>query len=89
MTSKFRTAAILSGLTVGLAGIMGVALAGEEHGHCTGANVCKGDAACEKQGWKEMTKDECAKFEGAKFADSDHAGEGHKDEKHDHAHDKK
>ncbi|WP_334151578.1 hypothetical protein [Hyphomicrobium sp.] len=60
------------------------ALAGEEHGHCTGANVCQGDAACEKQGYKELTKDECAKIDGAKFEASSHAGEGHEDGKHDH-----
>lgn len=60
------------------------AVAGEEHGHCSGANVCAGDAACEKQGWKETTKDECAKIEGAKFAESSHEGEEHKDAAHDH-----
>lgn len=60
------------------------AVAGEEHGHCSGANVCKGDAACEKQGWKELTKDECGKIEGAKFEASSHAGEDHKDAGHDH-----
>lgn len=59
-------------------------LASEEHGHCSGANVCQGDAACEKQGWKELTKDECAKIDGAKFEASSHAGEGHKDGKHSH-----
>ncbi len=60
------------------------AFAGEEHGHCSGANVCKGDAACEKQGHKELTKDECSKIEGAKFEASTHAGEKHSDGKHDH-----
>ncbi len=82
MTIKLT--ALLAGLVIGLAGTAGAAIAGEEHGHCTGANVCKGDAACEKQGWKEMTKDECAKIDGAKFAVSEHAGEDHKDAKHDH-----
>ena len=60
------------------------AYAGEDHGHCSGPAVCQGDAACEKQGWKELTKDECAKIEGAKFEASSHEGENHKDEKHDH-----
>lgn len=60
------------------------AIAGEEHGHCTGASVCKGDAACEKQGFKELTKEECSKIDGAKFEASSHAGEGHKDDGHDH-----
>lgn len=60
------------------------AYAGEEHGHCSGAAVCAGDATCEKQGWKEMTKEECAKIEGAKFEESSHEGEAHKDEKHEH-----
>lgn len=68
------------------------ALADEDHGHCSGANVCAGDAACEKQGYKELTKDECSKIEGAKFEASSHEGEGHKDGEHDHDkhdHDKK
>lgn len=60
------------------------AIAAEEHGHCSGANVCKGDAACEKQGYKELTKEACAKISGAKFETSSHAGEQHKDGKHDH-----
>lgn len=60
------------------------AVAAEEHGHCSGANVCKGDAACEKQGYKELTKEACAKIPGAKFETSSHAGEQHKDGKHDH-----
>lgn len=67
-------------------------VAGEDHGHCSGANVCAGDAACEKQGYKELTKDECSKIEGAKFEASSHEGEGHKDDGHDHdkhGHDKK
>lgn len=55
----------------------------EDHGHCSGANVCKGDAACEKQGYKELTKEECGKISGAKFEASSHAGENHSD-KHDH-----
>lgn len=58
--------------------------AGEEHGHCSGPNVCKGDVECEKKGFKELTKDQCTKIAGAKFEASSHAGEGHKDEKHDH-----
>lgn len=60
------------------------AFAAEEHGHCSGASVCKGDAACEKQGFKELTKEECSKIGGAKFEASSHAGESHKDGKHDH-----
>ncbi|MCB1505239.1 MAG: hypothetical protein AB7U75_05655 [Hyphomicrobiaceae bacterium] len=71
-------AAIVAGL------LTGPAIAGEEHGHCSGAAVCQGDAACEKRGWKEMTKEDCAKIEGAKFEESSHEGEGHKDEKHEH-----
>ena len=58
--------------------------AAEEHGHCSGANVCKGDAACLKQGYKELTKEQCAKIQGAKFETSSHAGENHKDGDHDH-----
>jgi hypothetical protein len=42
-------------------------LAGDHHGHCSGANVCAGDAACVKQGYKELSKDECSKIDGAKF----------------------
>ena len=60
------------------------AFSAEDHGHCSGPNVCKGDAACEKQGHKEMTKEACAKIPGAKFEASSHAGESHKDGKHDH-----
>lgn len=60
------------------------ALAGEEHGHCKGPSVCQGDAACEKQGWKDLTKDECAKIDGATFEASSHEGEDHKDADHDH-----
>lgn len=60
------------------------AFAGEEHGHCSGANVCQGDATCLKQGYKEVTKEQCAKIDGAKFEASSHAGEDHKDGKHDH-----
>lgn len=56
----------------------------EEHGHCSGANVCKGDKACETRGYKELTKEACALISGAKFQASSHAGESHKDEKHDH-----
>lgn len=63
------------------------AIAGEDHGHCSGTNVCQGDAACTKLGYKELTKDECAKIDGAKFEASSHEGEGHKDA--DHKHDKK
>lgn len=66
----------------------GPVLAGDHHGHCSGANVCAGDAACVKQGYKELSKDECSKIDGAKFEASSHEGEGHKDggdhEKHDH-----
>lgn len=58
--------------------------AGEEHGHCSGPNVCKGDAECEKKGFKELTREQCAKVDGARFEASSHAGDGHKDEKHDH-----
>lgn len=80
MKFKVMKVAIIAGsLSFG-----GIALAGEEHGHCSGPSVCGGDAACEKKGWKELTEAECAKIEGAKFTASDHAGEGHKDEKHDH-----
>lgn len=60
------------------------ASAHEEHGHCKGDNVCQGDAACEKQGFKELTKEECAKIDGAKFEASDHKGEDHKHKGHDH-----
>lgn len=77
-TSSWFIAAVISGV------IAGPVYAGEEHGHCSGSAVCQGDADCEKQGWKEMTKDECAKIEGAKFEASTHEGENHKDEKHDH-----
>ena len=59
------------------------AFAGEEHGHCSGPSVCQGDVACEKQGWKELTKDECAKIDGATFEASSHQGENHKDAEHD------
>jgi hypothetical protein len=66
------------------------ALSDEDHGHCSGVNVCAGDAACEKQGYKELTKDECSKIDGAKFEASSHAGEDHKDGDHlKHDHDKK
>jgi len=56
----------------------------EEHGHCSGDAVCQGDAVCEKQGWKELRKDECEKIDGAKFEASSHEGENHENEKHDH-----
>ena len=69
---------------LGLAALALPALAGEEHGHCSGANVCKGDAACQQRGYKELTKEECAKIVGAKFETSSHAGDGHKDANHDH-----
>lgn len=78
MNTKTITAALV--LLVGTAGL---AIA-DDHGHCSGTNVCAGDASCEKQGFKEMTKEECAKIEGAKFEASSHAGEDHKDDKHDH-----
>lgn len=83
MKSTIRMTALA---LVGFVAISGPALADEDHGHCSGANVCKGDAACEKQGYKELTKDECAKIDGAKFEASSHAGENHKDG--DHSHDK-
>lgn len=60
------------------------AMAHEDHGHCSGPNVCKGDAACVKSGFKELTKEECAKIDGAKFEASSHAGEDHKHGPHDH-----
>lgn len=60
------------------------ARADDAHGHCSGATVCQGDATCEKQGYKELTKDECAKISGATFKASDHKGEGHKEDGHDH-----
>lgn len=63
------------------------AQAAEEHGHCSGANVCGDDANCKKQGYKDLTKDQCSKIEGSKFEASGHGGEDHKDEKH--GHDKK
>ena len=78
-----RPSAAFAALALSLA-LSSPTLAGEEHGHCSGANVCQGDAACEKQGWKELTKDECAKIDGAKFEASSHAGEDHKDGKHGH-----
>ncbi len=74
-------------------GILSMALlvmpvaAAEEHGHCSGANVCGSDADCQKQGYMDLTKDQCSKIEGAKFEASGHGGEDHKDEKH--GHDKK
>lgn len=77
-TSSWVIAAVIAGY------FSGPAFAGEQHGHCSGTAVCQSDAVCEKQGWKEMTKDECAKIEGASFKASAHEGENHKDEKHDH-----
>lgn len=71
-------------LMLGLLGPTISASAAEEHGHCSGTNVCKGDAACEKKGFKETTREQCAKIEGAKFEASSHAGEAHKDDNHDH-----
>lgn len=67
-----------------LGGLSIPAFGAEEHGHCSGPNVCQGDAACLKQGYKELTKEQCTKIEGAKFEVSTHAGEAHKDDKHDH-----
>lgn len=58
--------------------------AAEEHGHCSGAKVCGGDADCQKKGYKDLTKDECSKIEGSKFEASAHGNEDHKDAKHDH-----
>lgn len=79
--SKTTLAAIVAVLSLfGAASVQ----AHEEHGHCSGAAVCQGDAACEKQGYKELTKDECAKISGAKFEASDHKGEDHKHDDHDH-----
>ncbi len=83
-TAHFVYAAIFAVATVSGAA---TAIAGEEHGHCSGAAVCKGDAACEKQGYKDLSKDECSKISGSKFEASKHEGEDHKDGKH--GHDKK
>lgn len=66
----------------GLAALSGTCIANEEHGHCSGTNVCQGDAACEKAGHKEMTKDECIKIDGAKFEPSSHENETHNDPDH-------
>lgn len=74
----------LAAALIGLGVLAMPAIAAEEHGHCSGPNVCKGDTICEKQGHKEMTKEACAKIPGAKFEVSSHAGENHKDGKHDH-----
>lgn len=73
-------------VTAALAVLMAAvpAFAHEDHGHCSGAKVCQGDAACEKQGYKELSKEQCEKIEGAKFKASDHKGENHKHEGHDH-----
>lgn len=82
VTTKSLPAAIVGAIAV-FAIFSSAAYAGEEHGHCSGPNVCAGDAACEKQGWKDLTKDECAKIDGAKFEPSAHAGETHADAPHD------
>lgn len=79
-----KSVARITVLALSLSALSMPAFAGEDHGHCSGANVCAGDAACEKQGYKELTKDECSKIDGAKFEASAHEGEGHKDGKHDH-----
>lgn len=71
-------------VVLGLSALLVPAFAGEDHGHCSGPAVCAGDAACEKQGYKELTKDQCAKIDGAKFEVTAHQGETHKDGKHDH-----
>lgn len=87
-----KTAIRITLMTLSLAATSLPALSGEDHGHCSGPNVCAGDAACEKQGYKELSKDECAKIDGAKFEASSHDGDGHKDGDHDHdkhGHDKK
>jgi hypothetical protein len=89
MRISSTTLAALSAIAVTSLAFVPLAYAGEEHGHCSGANVCQGDAACEKQGFKELTKEECAKVEGAAFAESKHEGENHKDAPHDHDHEKK
>lgn len=90
METKMKSTIRITVAALGLAALSLPALAGDDHGHCSGANVCAGDAACEKQGYKELTKDECAKIDGAKFEASSHRGEDHKDGDHDkHGHDKK
>jgi hypothetical protein len=80
-----KTKTVLATITMLFASV-GFAVADDHHGHCSGPNVCAGDAECTKNGFKELTKDECAKIEGSKFEASTHAGEDHKD---DHNHDKK
>lgn len=85
-----KSIARIAALALSLGALSLPALSAEDHGHCSGANVCAGDAACEKQGYKELTKDECSKIDGAKFEASSHEGEGHKDGDHaKHDHDKK
>ncbi len=85
-----KTTARIAVLALSLSALSLPAFAGDDHGHCSGANVCAGDAACEKQGYKELSKDECSKIDGAKFEASSHAGEDHKDGDHaKHDHDKK
>lgn len=71
-------------VSLGFGALSVPAFSAEEHGHCSGPAVCAGDAACEKQGYKELTKDQCAKIDGAKFEATSHQGEAHKDGKHDH-----
>lgn len=83
MNSKFKMTALAAFASASLLATMPAA-AHEDHGHCSGANVCQGDAACEKQGFKELTKEECSKIDGAKFVASDHKGENHKHDDHDH-----
>jgi hypothetical protein len=83
--NTFRTTGALAAAVASASLLAAVpASAHEEHGHCSGANVCQGDAACEKQGFKELSKEQCEKIEGAKFTASDHKGEDHKHEGHDH-----
>lgn len=79
MSSTIRVAAVT---LFGLAALIGTSVAEEEHGHCSGANVCQGDAACEKVGHKELTKEECTKIDGAKFEPSSHKNEPHEDPDH-------
>ena len=84
MELKMKNALKIAVVVLGLGAISAPALSSEEHGHCSGPAVCAGDAACEKQGYKELTKDQCAKIDGAKFEATGHQGEAHKDGKHDH-----
>lgn len=82
--TTFKSALYAAAFLAPIALAASPALAHEAHGHCSGPSVCQGDAACEKQGYKELTKEECGKISGAKFEASDHKGENHKDDGHDH-----